>query len=210
MDLDWIRRGLERPGKSQLGLAEALGIHPSGVSRLLDGKRHLKANEIAQVKNYLGGDEQPEALPPSDADIARIRAGEDLVGGRDLPVFASAEGGPSGLIVSSEPIDYVKRPEPLLHASKGFGVYVIGDSMVPAYVQGDLLLVHPSLPPKRGDDVLLTRQSVDGERAALIKHLVSWTADHWKVKQWNPAREFQLKRTDWQQAHVIVGKYGRR
>lgn len=76
--------------------------------------------------------------------------------------------------------------------------------------QGDLLLVHPSLPPKRGDDVLLTRQSVDGERAALIKHLVSWTADHWKVKQWNPAREFQLKRTDWQQAHVIVGKYGRR
>jgi phage repressor protein C with HTH and peptisase S24 domain len=54
----WIRRGLGKPGKSQRGLADALGIDPAGVTRLLKGERQLKATEIAKVARYLG-----EAVP---------------------------------------------------------------------------------------------------------------------------------------------------
>ena len=32
----------------------------------------------------------------------------------DLPVYASAEGGGGAIIITSEPIDFVRRPEPLL------------------------------------------------------------------------------------------------
>jgi len=58
MDIGWIREGLRAPGKSQRGLAQALGINPSGVSRLLAGARALKLDEIGKISAYL------ETVPP--------------------------------------------------------------------------------------------------------------------------------------------------
>ena len=46
LTIDDIREGLSRPGKTQKGLAAALGLDNSQVSRLLAGKRNLRANEI--------------------------------------------------------------------------------------------------------------------------------------------------------------------
>jgi 3,4-dihydroxy 2-butanone 4-phosphate synthase/GTP cyclohydrolase II len=50
----WIKDGLSRPGKSQNGLAEALDIDPSSVSRLLKGARQIKTREIELISSYLG------------------------------------------------------------------------------------------------------------------------------------------------------------
>ncbi|HRY04301.1 MAG TPA: 3,4-dihydroxy-2-butanone-4-phosphate synthase, partial [Beijerinckiaceae bacterium] len=52
--LEWIRKGLEKPGLSQAGLAEALGIDRAQVTRLLQGKRELKVRELKLVGDYLG------------------------------------------------------------------------------------------------------------------------------------------------------------
>jgi hypothetical protein len=128
----------------------------------------------------------------------------------DLPVYAGAQGGPTGMQVLPEPIDWVSRPRPLENVAKAFAVYVVGDSMEPAYRHGDLVFVHPALPALRGDDVLLTRQGEDREMVALIKHLAGWNERHWKLKQWNPEREIHLGRGEWRQVQVIVGKYNRR
>jgi len=73
-----------------------------------------------------------------------------------------------------------------------------------------MVFVHPSLPPLRGDDVVLTKLHADRDMCALVKTLLGWNDRHWKLKQWNPEREFQLSRQEWQQVHVIVGKYNRR
>ena len=51
--LDWIRKGLEKPGRSQVGLAEALGIDRAQVTRLMQGKRELKVRELRLVADYL-------------------------------------------------------------------------------------------------------------------------------------------------------------
>lgn len=51
--LEWIKSGLRR-GKTQTGLAKALGISPSGVTDLLQGKRRLRADEVDLVAEYLG------------------------------------------------------------------------------------------------------------------------------------------------------------
>ncbi len=114
------------------------------------------------------------------------------------------------MTVDATPIDWVARPEPLLAVRGAFAVYVVGESMEPAYRQGDMILVHPTRPPHRGADVLLTRRLDDGTLAAMIKELVRWTSTIWVVRQHNPARVFELDRGEWQQIQVVEGKYNRR
>ena len=97
-----------------------------------------------------------------------------------------------------------------MNVRNAFAVYVIGESMEPRYEQGDMILVHPTKPVKRDDDVLLCGAQGDGGRAALIKRLVRWNEAAWTVKQYNPAKEYELPRSDWQLAYVVVGKYNRR
>lgn len=65
-DLDWIRDGLKKPGKTQAGLAAAIGRSPSAVTALLQGSRDLKAREISKIAQYL------EVSPPH-ADTSQSR-----------------------------------------------------------------------------------------------------------------------------------------
>ena len=131
-----------------------------------------------------------------------------MVGARDLPVYGAAEGGASGaMVVSSDAIQWVGRPEPLTTVRSGYGVFVVGESMSPAYEQGDVALVHPSLPPRRDSDVILMRHDPDGTRHVLIKRLLGWTDEKWRLRQYNPAREFELPRAEWSEIQTIVGKY---
>jgi 3,4-dihydroxy 2-butanone 4-phosphate synthase/GTP cyclohydrolase II len=86
----WIKDGLSRPGKSQNGLAEALDVDPSSVSRLLKGARQVKTREIELISSYLGYG------PPADA-------------------FGSGSGRPRGAAASTaavvEAIDAIARGE---------------------------------------------------------------------------------------------------
>lgn len=135
---------------------------------------------------------------------------EQLVGTNpDMPVYASAEGGAAGaMVLSQDPVEWVKWPEPLWNVPTGFGVYVIGDSMEPAYHQGDRLLVHPGLPPARGQDALVGRMGEYGHISeALIKRLLNWDAISWHVRQFNPKKDYKLPRKEWPIALRVVGKY---
>lgn len=62
----WILDGLTKPGKSRVGLAAALGRHPSMVTDLLNGTRELKVSEIPKIAHYL------EVAPPSIEGAVRI------------------------------------------------------------------------------------------------------------------------------------------
>lgn len=65
--LDWIQRGLEKPGKNKKGLAGALGVHPSQVTQLLKGKRRLNSAELSRVAEYTG-----EPVPLSETNHAAV------------------------------------------------------------------------------------------------------------------------------------------
>ena len=65
--ISWIREGLRRPGKTQAGLAAALGIDRAQVTRLLQGRRELKQREVRTVEDYLEA-EAPTSMR-SDGDI---------------------------------------------------------------------------------------------------------------------------------------------
>lgn len=53
LDPDWLRAELKKPGRSQSGLARAMGLAQSAVNHLVNGGRELKAREIEQVRAYL-------------------------------------------------------------------------------------------------------------------------------------------------------------
>jgi transcriptional regulator with XRE-family HTH domain len=74
--LDWIRRGLEQPGKTQAGLARALGRSPSAINNLLRGRRRLRADEIPKIARYLG---MPPPSPLSSEDLTHIANGAPMV-----------------------------------------------------------------------------------------------------------------------------------
>lgn len=50
---EWLKVELSRPGRSQSDLARRLGLNPSAINRLVNGKRELKARELQLVEEYL-------------------------------------------------------------------------------------------------------------------------------------------------------------
>ena len=182
----YLMRGSPRelPEAVRHGLAPLLGVSP-------DDLRSTALPQAGRLEGDLRG-----AGPLRAADRA------------DLPVYASAEGG-GGIIITSEPIDFIRRPEPLLSVRDGYACYVIGDSMSPAYEQGDLLLVHPGRPARPGDDCAFIRGLDDGTQEALVRRLLRSTPEKWRVRQFNPAKDLDLDRSHWQKIQLIVGKYAR-
>ena len=146
---------------------------------------------------------------PMDVDLTRPRL-DGLVGDRDLPVYGSALGGPDGeMLVNFEPIEWVRRPAPLDSVNGGFGFYMIGESMSPAFEPGDMVLCHPTKPPFAGQDVLVIRQWGGGQHA-LVKRLVRMDGNGARLRQYSPPGEFEVPRDELVSIHLVVGKYSRR
>lgn len=70
----WLTAGLKKPRKTQRGLAKAIGIEESAVSRVLSGERRLQAAEIQPAATYL--EEKPPTVNPLVKDSSYIAAGE--------------------------------------------------------------------------------------------------------------------------------------
>lgn len=218
--IDRIERDAVERSRSGPAVAMALGLplphlsaalsDPQKRASLLSGNVRLMLQKRQDGSMETGF--EPYRFPIEEQSVP----GADLVGPVDLPIYASVRGGAidDSVLVSPEPIDYVKRPEPLARAKNGYGLYIIGDSMEPAFRQGDLALIHPNIPPKAGDEVVVCSQDVNGEHYAIIKLLTKVTATTWHLKQYNPApgepAEFTLDRTEWPICHLVVGSYRKR
>lgn len=181
----YLMRGSPRelPEAARHGLAPLLGVSPDDL--------------------------RSTAPPAVGGPAGDLRGASRAVDRAELPVYASAEAGGGALVITNEPIDFVRRPEPLLSVRDGYGCYVIGESMSPAYEQGDLLLIHPGRPVRPGDDCVFVRDQGDGSLHALVKRLLRISPEKWRVRQFNPAKDFDLDRGQWQKAQLVVGKYAR-
>lgn len=221
MDLKWIAEQLDRPGFSQAGLARALGKDAAAVNRLLKGDRQIKANEVPVILDYLQVD------PPASDRAASLTAAMAGPGGSripsqpiqrlaesnsrpDVPVWASAEAGQDGaMVLVNDPIDYIRRSERMQGVKNPFAFYVIGASMSPAIEHGDQVVVNPVVPVRPGADCVFIQEDENGSMLALVKRLLRVSTDHWRVRQFNPPRDFDLPKKKWGRALVITEKrYG--
>ncbi|MBS0219166.1 MAG: helix-turn-helix transcriptional regulator [Proteobacteria bacterium] len=123
----------------------------------------------------------------------------------DVPVWASAQAGKDGaMILVPDPIDYIYRSERMLDVKNPFAFAVEGDSMSPAIEHGDQVVINPALKPRPNVDCVFIRQREDGSYLALVKRLLRVTEPVWKVRQFEPKRDFDLSRKEWPQIHVIA------
>jgi repressor LexA len=118
LDAKMIIRALERTGKSKGGLAKVMGARPGAVSEILSGIRLIKAAEIGPMMEYLG----LNAVPV----MGRVGAGAVIE--------------PDHEQVPPEGLGEVELPFPIEEELVAFEVS--GDSMVPKYENGDVIVCY--------------------------------------------------------------------
>lgn len=202
-----VRRLREAAGMSQDDLATAAKTTQSTIDRI---EREEVANSrflprIAGVlrvplsdldETYAAGDGPPRASLPAVAQI-----GAD----RDFPVYTAAEGGPGEIIRSVDPVDWWPRPIEVLRVKGAYGMYVVGESMVPEFEPGQVAVINPNLPFVAGKPYIFYAEKA-GEPRATVKRLRRATGDTWHVTQHNPKHDFTLSRGLWTIAHRVVGR----
>ena len=218
-----IREWRQRRGLSVHDLATRAATSRQQIYKLERGERRLTEGWMRRLGTAL--DCHPAALladtgpadfalaesPPRpvftpDLDMSSARpAGFDRQ--NRIPVYASAQGGPDGTLLSYEPIEYVDRPEPLIGVRGAFAMYVVNDSMEPKYSQGTLLLVHPARPVRRHDFVLVVMRSAGDEHSALVKQLIRMDERELVLRQFNPPREFSVPRDEVAGVHLVIGSF---
>lgn len=215
------------------GVSKMLGMNHAymqqflkrGVPEELDEKERRKLSEILELpEDELRG--PSDALPKreyvkSNQSVANpslptiksssghnlidtIRPAAQLYVDRDLPVFGTAQGGHGELIVTARAIDWMARPASLLRVEEAYGMIVTGDLMSPKIENGDIVQVNPHLPPRNGATCIFRRKMEDGTEHAIVRYLRRFNDDTWFVRQFNPPRDFTLKRVEWPVCHVAT------
>ena len=118
--IEWIRTGLNQPGKTQTGLASHLGIAHPQISNLMNGKRNLKVDEIPKIASYLGIDPPNVEMRPAVPELRPVRRAGFVEAGafREVDEFDQ-----------SEPEEINIEPDKRFPNARRMYFEVLGDSM---------------------------------------------------------------------------------
>ena len=220
MDKKWLKQQLYARGRgAQAALAAHLGLSASVTNKLINGDRRIMADEADRIRQFLeAGEGDGQSLLPlgpltglGTGSLARAplpaRPAQGFAPDRpDIPVWASAAAGDEDgtILLTDSPIDYIRRSETMVGVANPFAFYIVGDSMLERFEQGDQAVVNPSLPLRPGDDCIFINQAADGTLFGLVKRLLRAGTDHWRVRQLNPRRDFDLSKKKWSRAYRIA------
>jgi phage repressor protein C with HTH and peptisase S24 domain len=127
---------------------------------------------------------------------------------KNVPVLGSAECGSDGVFTMNvgEPIDFARRPPGLANRKGIYCIQAEGSSMEPVYETGDIIYVDPHRPPRAGRDVViqLVAKTPGGDERYFLKRLVRRTGNKWRLKQFNPEKEFVLDDKEVRAVHVVL------
>ncbi|MGV1867191.1 MULTISPECIES: XRE family transcriptional regulator [unclassified Rhizobium] len=218
-----IRFARKAAGITQDVVAEELGIRRVNVTQWESDTTKPEISRIPLLAQILNTTESwlldaKGAAPESDGkqrkiakSTVQIIPGHQLLGTGKMPLYAAAMGGDGHVIITFDAVDYIKSPAELENVRGGYGLLIVGESMVPAFRHGDMALVNPHLPPARERNVILYHTPPDGgEVEAMVKQLNSWNDKEWHLEQFKPAREFKEFRQEWPICHRVIGKYDAR
>jgi phage repressor protein C with HTH and peptisase S24 domain len=144
----------------------------------------------------------------SNARLSSSEAPDFRILSKDVPVLGYAECGSNGLFTldQGDPVDFVRRPPGQMHRKGIYCIYAVGNSMEPVYEAGDLVYVDPHWPPKAGRDIViqLAAKGPEGERRYFLKRLIRRSGTKWRVKQFNPEKEFVLDDREIAAVHLVL------
>jgi len=177
-------------GMSASGLARRAGLDPTAFNPSKrtgpDGRARWPSTEsVAKVLNAIGA--------PLESFAALVSGNPGIGGGarrpitgRRIPLIGMAQAGGEGFFDdggypvggSWDEISVPEVPDP--HA---YALEIHGDSMEPVFRDGDLVIVSPGAPVRRGDRVVVRTRS--GE--VMAKELVRQSAKRIELASLNPA-----------------------
>lgn len=183
-------------------LAKISGVQPHNLRRYArqEAQPRLEmAQKIAAALQVSLDDVMGTSLgKPQTAAPASTPAGR-------IPVFGAAQGGVGFDITDvSAPVDYIIAPDYLAGSSSAYAVLVTGDSMEPRFYAGETLFVHPGLPVRSGDDVVIQMKAQE-ETHAVVKRFVRRSNGDLICEQFNPAVEVRFKADNAIAVHKVVG-----
>jgi transcriptional regulator with XRE-family HTH domain len=79
--LAWLRAGLAKRGKTNKGLAAVLGVGESAVSRMVNGSRRIRVDELQTIAAYID-----EPVPGREANNERTGNDIALSGAHSVPL----------------------------------------------------------------------------------------------------------------------------
>lgn len=222
--LDNILYAMKAQGLSPRALSLAAGLNPGAINDMIRGKatglRHNTLAKIASALNlgigelFLADMTTPGYVMekerfgyianPTVADFNVRRAPNPWLDvaasrrARDVPVFGTAEAGPKGAmdinLGSDLQVDWATRPRMLAGIKEAFAFYVVGSSMEPRWLPGELVYVNPTREPAPGSPVLVVLQGNEAHQAprAFFKRLLRRTATKIVLTQSNPEIEIEI------------------
>lgn len=202
-----IKTAMEAANKLPVDIAKHLDITESAVSQWFTKDSGPKSARYAHLAAFLGTSVEwltSDAATPPRPPASQIVAEAPRTGPADIPVWASAQAGDDGaIILVPDPIDYIRRSERMQFVKSPFAFNVLGDSMSPAIEHGDQVVVNPSVVAAPGNDCVFIHEGPDG-MLALIKRLLRPRTAGWYVRQFNPAKDFEIPRAKWHRVHAIA------
>ncbi len=172
-----------RYGYSPSGLAKRAGLDPTIFNRskrIQNGKPRWPSTEsLSRVLAVTG------ASIADFAELVQLAPGERPRGSRPIPVIGFAQAGDAGFFDDGGfPVggswDEVNFPN--TRDENVYALEVSGDSMLPVYRDGDVIIVSPQADVRRGDRVVV--KTSDGE--VMAKQLVRQTASRVELLSFNP------------------------
>lgn len=204
-----IKKARKRAGISQAELAKRVGRSQSAVAEWETEETSPLRNIVPKIAKELGvdvvwlevggvndGGDEYEATPGS-VTAPGAPASLEEVG----PIYANVEdesGKAEQIIEKSEIVE--QRPKPSRWANvKGiYGFYIVTDTLAPRINPGELVWVHPHRRPLPGQEAVFVRKDKKGKTAeVMVKVFTGQTQTKWVVKQYNPKKEFDLKKSEW-------------
>ncbi|RVJ75741.1 S24 family peptidase [Sinorhizobium medicae] len=191
----------ERHRLSPSGLARRAGLDPTSFNkskrRSADGRDRWPSTEsISKILQATGATvDQFMALMQPNA------AGSERESAPGIPLIGFAQAGAGGFFDDGGfPVgqgwDSIEFPTAERRQSGAYALEVQGDSMLPLYRDGDILIVDPSAQVRRNDRVVVRTREGEVMAKVLARQtprgieLVSLNPDH-------PNRNFEMKEVEW-------------
>lgn len=178
----WLADRLEEIGKTQLGLAQELGVAPARVTDIVKGQRRIQINELAVIASYL-------RLSVRDVlEQLEVPIGKTVEGSVSVSIRGTVQAGnwrPAGEWQAPEDEwETVVVPKPNGYSGL-FGLHVAGTSMNLIYPEGTILFFCPihefrDLRTEEPWDHVLVLRKRHGEAEATVKeYRVDKTGRQW-------------------------------
>lgn len=207
---DRIRELLETtPGLTQKGLAHHMGLNPAAINRMLHGNRHIMAEEIPVIEDYLGVrlslsapanvEYKQDAAPRGRRGLSDVPAQRLAPEPQMVPVYSYADG---TRLSSATVVDWALRHPAQFGIVNAFAIYASSTAMEPRYYQGELVYLHPGRVTEVNRDCVVELKS--GE--VLLGRCLQQAPDKIRIAQFNPAQEKDIPRREIQALYPVIGR----